>query len=98
MNLIADVIKAILAVLIVVLVALVVASVTVGIGYLVGTFIAILPVISDCLTYTLPIDKSQIPALTAWASTPLILVSFGFFGIILLGANGKAGANDNADA
>lgn len=93
MNVLSDVIKAILAVLIVSLAAIAFVVLTVGVGYLFGMAIAITPFVSDWLTNTLPVEKSQIPALTAW---------FAILRWFVRGSgrisNIKAGANDNADA
>lgn len=68
------------AILAVVLIASLIVA-TIGVGYVVGMFIAILPYVSDWITTGLPIDKSQIPTITAW---------FALAGL-WLGGSAKAG-------
>lgn len=50
---------------------------TVILGYVIGILIEITPFISDWLTAYLPVEKSQIPGITAWLAVASLFIGAG---------------------
>lgn len=65
-DVVLDIIKVILLVILTVVIFAAAFILTIGVGYLIGMFIAILPFVADWLTSGTPIDKQMIPTITAW--------------------------------
>lgn len=65
-NLGVELLKVVGIVLLIMVIITAAITLTIGLGYLIGMFIAILPFVSDWLVTEIPIDKSQIPTITAW--------------------------------
>lgn len=66
MNVAKETAKSVGIAIAVVITFLLIVVATVGIGYLLGMLLAILPFVSGWLTEGLSIEKSQIPSITAW--------------------------------